>query len=130
MERKVLIIDDNDDDILMTKSILSKIGLGITIEVASSGEEGLAHVRKGTVLPTLILLDVKMPGMSGIDVLRKIRSDKRLASIPVVIVTHSILESDFVASYKSGASSILLKTADIDKFKRYMLNLFENFMAK
>jgi two-component system response regulator len=130
MGQKLLIIDDDKNDVLITKSILSKIGPGITIEVASSGEEGLARLREETVLPALILLDVKMPGMSGIDVLRKIRDEKQLNPIPVVIVTHSIIEDDLVASYKSGANSILLKTVDTDQFRRSIINLIERFIEK
>jgi CheY-like chemotaxis protein len=130
MEQKLLIIDDDENDVLITKSILSGIGQGIRIETASSGEEGFARLREGNALPALVLLDVKMPGMSGIDVLRKIRDDKRLDRVPVVIVTHSILEKDLVASYKSGANSILLKTVDTDQFRRCIINLIERWMGK
>lgn len=130
MGQKLLIIDDDENDVLITKSILSKIRPGITIEVASSGEEGLARLWKGTVLPALILLDVKMPGMSGIEVLHKIRDEERLNPIPVVIVTNSIIKDDLVASYKSGANSILLKTVDTDQFRRSIINLIERFIEK
>ena len=130
MGQKLLIIDDDKNDVLITKSILYKIGPGITIEVASSGEEGLARLRDGTVLPALILLDVKMPGMSGIEVLRKIRDEKQLNPIPVVIVTNSISEDDLVASYKSGANSIFLKTVDTDQFRRSIIHLIERFIEK
>jgi CheY-like chemotaxis protein len=130
MEQKLLIIDDNKDDVLITKSILSKIKPEIGIEAASSGEEGLERLRKQTVRPALILLDLNMPGMSGIDVLREIRADKRLQPIPVVIVTNSILENDLLASYKSGANSILLKTVDTDQFRRCIIHLIERFYKK
>ncbi len=130
MERKLLIIDDDENDVLIMKSILSKIEPGVMVEAASSGKEGLARLRERTFSPALILLDVKMPGMSGIDVLRKIRNDKRLNPIPVVIVTNSILKNDLVESYKSGANSILLKTGDTDQFRRCISNLIERFMAE
>jgi CheY-like chemotaxis protein len=130
MERKLLIIDDDENDVLIMKSILSKIEPGVMVEAASTGKEGLARLREGTFSPALILLDVKMPGMSGIDVLRKIRNDKRLNPIPVVIVTNSILKNDLVESYKFGANSILLKTGDIDQFRRCINNLIERFMAE
>ncbi len=130
MGRKLLIIDDDENDVLIMKSILSRIEPEVKVEVASNGKEGLARLRERTFSPALILLDVKMPGMSGIDVLRKIRNDKRLSPIPVVIVTDSILKNDLVESYKSGANSILLKTGDTDQFRRCISNLIERFMAE
>jgi CheY-like chemotaxis protein len=130
MEQRILIIDDDENDVLITKSIISKFGLEIGVEVASSGDDGLTRLREGTTPPALILLDVNMPGMSGIDVLRKIRDDKKLGPVPVVVVTHSILENDFVASYKSGANSILFKTGNTDEFRRSIINLLERFIGK
>ncbi len=131
MNQRLLIIDDDENDVLITKSILSRIRPGISIDVASSGEEGLAYLHAAAAAPpVLILLDVKMPGMSGIDVLRKIRDNKRLDPIPVVIVTNSLLERDLVTSYRSGANSILLKNVDTDQFRRCIINLIERFMGK
>ncbi len=130
MGQKLLIIDDDEDFVMITETILSKIRPEITIEVASSGEEGLALLRNETVLPALILLDVKMPGMSGIDVLRKIRDEKRLNTIPVVVVTHSIIKDDLVASFKLGANSILLKSGNTDEFRKSIRNLIERFIEK
>jgi CheY-like chemotaxis protein len=71
-----------------------------------------------------------MPGMSGIDVLRKIRDDKRLDPIPVVIVAHSFLKNDLVASFKTGANSILLKSGDTDEFRKSIINLIERFIGE
>ena len=116
MEKKILIIDDSEDDILLTQMVLTKMGQNIRTESALSGEAGLALLRNGAALPSLILLDLKMPGMDGLDVLQTIRGDERLHSIPVVIVTHSDLESDKEVCSKAGANSYLIKSVDLDRF--------------
>ncbi len=116
MERTVLIIDDSEDDILLTRRVLAKIGRRIRTEAALNGERGLTLLREETALPSLVLLDLKMPGMDGLDVLRAIRSDERLRRIPVIVVTHSDLESDREASSKAGANSFLHKSVDLDRF--------------
>ncbi len=116
MTQTILIIDDSQDDVLITKRVLSRIRQDIRTEVAFSGEKGLALLRDGGALPSLILLDLKMPGMGGLEVLRVIRSDKRLKDIPVVVVTHSALESDVAASYNAGANGVLHKEFNIDQY--------------
>jgi two-component system response regulator len=116
MERKILIIDDSEDDILLTKMVLNKIRGTIKVVTAVTGEKGLSLLRSGAELPALVLLDLKMPGMDGIDVLRAIRADQRLCPVPVIIVTHSDLASDREASFKSGANSFLNKSVDLGQF--------------
>lgn len=116
MKRTVLIIDDSEDDILLTQMVLAKIGLEIRTESALSGGQGLALLGDGRPLPSLVLLDLKMPGMGGLDVLRAIRSNERLRGIPVIVVTHSDLESDRDSCYDAGANSFLHKSVDMDRF--------------
>jgi CheY-like chemotaxis protein len=128
MEPTVLIIDDSEDDILLTQMVLLKLGRNIRTESASSGEAGLAALRAGSALPSMILLDLKMPRMGGLDVLHAIRTDERLCRIPVVIVTHSDLESDKEASYKSGANNYLNKSVDLDQFTKHILNELEKWI--
>jgi CheY-like chemotaxis protein len=126
---KILIIDDSEDDILLTQMVLRKVRRTIRIETALNGEDGLALVRNGTELPALILLDLKMPRMGGLEVLHAIRADERLCRIPVIIVTHSDLESDKDASRKAGASGFLAKSVDLVRFTediRHVLKQFEN----
>jgi CheY-like chemotaxis protein len=118
MQPTILIIDDSENDVLLTKVALSKTGWDLRTDVALSGEAGLALIREGKTPPKLILLDLKMPGIDGIEVLRKIRADESLRSIPVVIVTHSNLESDEQAAVKAGADSFLHKATDLDQFKK------------
>ncbi len=126
---KIIIIDDSEDDILLTQMVLRKVRRTIRIETALSGEDGLALVRNGTELPALILLDLKMPRMGGLEVLHAIRADERLCRIPVIIATHSDLESDKDASRKAGASGFLAKSVDLERFTediRHVLKQFEN----
>lgn len=113
----ILIIDDNEDDILLTKLALSKIWRDIKPEVAMSGDAGLEILRERKMKPNVVLLDINMPGMNGIEVLRKIREDYSLNSLLVVILTHSKLESDKEAAMNAGANSFLHKAADLDQFK-------------
>ncbi len=117
LQPTILIIDDNEDDVLLTKLVLAKTGRDFRLEVALSGDAGLALLRCRISKPKLILLDLKMPGMDGIEVLSKIRDDGNSRRIPVVIVTHSDLESDKQAAVKAGADSYVHKSTDLDQFK-------------
>jgi two-component system, response regulator len=118
MELTVLIIDDSDDEILMTKFILAKINQKIRTHAALSGEAGLALLHGLTTPPSLILLDLKMPKLDGIEVLRILRNDEHLRRIPVVIFTHSKLESDEQLAVKAGAYRFLHKSTDLDLYKK------------
>lgn len=125
---KILIIDDSEDDILLTRMVLAKINGSIKVETALSGEAGLAFLRSEDCPPALVLLDLKMPGMDGLNVLCAIRADERLRSIPVIIVTHSDLESDKDACCKNGANSFLSKSVDLDQFKENIRNELERWI--
>ena len=128
MQQKILIIDDSEDDILLTQMVLRKIRTNIKVEAALSGAEGLVFLRSGNALPSLILLDLKMPGMDGLNLLRAIRADERLCRIPVVVLTHSDLESDKEASYEKGASGFLNKSVNLDQFREMMRNELARWM--
>ncbi len=118
MELAVLIIDDSEDEILMTKFILAKINQKIRTHTALSGEAGLALLEGLTALPSLILLDLKMPKLDGLEVLRKMRNDERFRRIPVVIFTHSNLASDKQLAVMAGAYSFLHKSTDLNQFRK------------
>jgi CheY-like chemotaxis protein len=85
MSYTVFVVDDDPDDLEITRRALAKIGC-VTCMTACRGEDALALLRGCAKLPSLIFLDLKMPGMNGIDTLRHIRSDGRLKHIPVIIV--------------------------------------------
>lgn len=105
----VLIIDDDENDVLIAKRVLSRIDPKIRVEAAPSGEAGLALLQGARELPELVLLDLKMPGMNGFGTLRRIRADERLKDLPVVVVTSSSLDSDLKEAYEAGANSFLHK---------------------
>ena len=115
---KILIVDDDPNDRFMAKRALSKSGVDAEVETVWRGEAALELLRHEADLPSLILLDLKMSGMSGIDFVRQIRADDRLKNITVIIVTNSLLESDKKEAYAAGADDFLNKALDTDRFGR------------
>ncbi len=128
MGKTILIIDDNEDDILLTELVLSRVAPQCRREVARKGEYGLALLRDGRPLPAVILLDLKMPGMSGFDVLREIRADSRLEHIPIIVVTSSTLEADEKEACRAGADSFLHKAFDMDQFMRNIESVLKRYL--
>ncbi|MEJ2696183.1 MAG: response regulator [Candidatus Sulfobium sp.] len=126
--KKILIIDDSQDDVLIAERVISRLKRGVRTEVARSGEEGLALLAGEETLPALILLDIKMPGMDGVEVLRRIRGNLRLGDIPVIIVTHSALDSDVDACCEAGANAVLHKAFDIDRFGKEIEAVLERWL--
>ncbi len=130
MMHTILIIDDNSDDVEIAKRTLARMDRELKVTAAPRGEVALELLRSGTALPSLILLDLKMPGMSGVDTLRKIRADERMKHIPVIIVTSSSLEADEKESYETGADAFLHKAFDIDRFSSDLKSLVERLVKK
>src|SRR5208283_5457181 len=105
----ILIVDDSPGDLELTSIALETTGREVKALSAKDGASALAMLRKGNELPALILLDLKMPGISAIEVLREIRTDERLRELPVVVVTSSSLESDRTEAIDAGANDYLEK---------------------
>jgi CheY-like chemotaxis protein len=126
-ETRVFIIDDNEDEIRLAERIFGKIDPEIKVESALSGEEGLVRLQGKEALPLLILLDLKMTGLSGIDTLRRIRADERLRHLPVAVVTNSDLESDRLGSLEAGADVFLQKSFDLERFMKDLQNLLMRY---
>jgi CheY-like chemotaxis protein len=128
MVNSIMIIDDNRDDIEITRIVLEEIGRKEKVEAATDGYQAMKRLREKEELPVLILLDLKMPGMSGFDCLREIRDDERLRPIPVIVVTSSSLESDRQESIQAGANSFLYKSIDIDRFSTSLDTELQRFL--
>ena len=127
-ECAILIVDDNPDELEITGRALSKIRQGVTVLTASSGEEALELLRGMIELPSLVFLDLKMPGMSGFDLLRKVRSDERLKKVRIIVVTNSALEADRRESYAAGADWFLQKAFDLGEFSRELKPLLDRWL--
>jgi two-component system response regulator len=120
----ILLVEDDADDEALTLRALRKNNLGNNVFVAHDGAEALDFLfctntyadRDPRDLPKLILLDVKLPKMNGVEVLRRIRADRRTHFLPVVMLTSSKEDQDLVESYQSGANSYVRKPVDFTEF--------------
>lgn len=120
--KRILIVDDSPKDVELAIAALSENNMANEIIVAEDGEEALDYLyKRGKFIdehgfPAVILLDIKMPKMNGIEVLRHIRNDSKFKLIPVIMVTSSREEKDLVESYKLGANSYVVKPVDFTQF--------------
>jgi two-component system, response regulator len=125
-EVEILLVEDDPNDVRLTLHALRRENLKNRIEVMRDGEEALDFVlRRGAFSsrvsdrhPKLILLDLKLPKVDGIEVLRQLKSNACTQAIPVVILTSSTEERDLVEGYKLGANSYIQKPVDFDQFRQ------------
>jgi len=120
----ILLVEDNPDDELLTLRALERGKILNQVVVARDGAEALDYLfgtgafagRDMSVMPQVILLDLKLPRVDGLEVLRRLREDERTALVPVVVLTSSDEEKDIVASYRLGANSYIRKPVDFGQF--------------
>ncbi len=115
----ILLVEDNPMDLDLTIRAFAAKKLTNPIQIARDGEEALQFLErweKGEPRPVVILLDLNMPKINGIEVLQKIKSHPEFKTIPIVILTTSSESSDLQAAYKSGANSYIVKPVDFEKF--------------
>jgi CheY-like chemotaxis protein len=123
-EKIILLVEDNADDEALTLRALKKNNIRNEVVIARNGVEALDYLfatgayagRDVSVMPTLILLDLKLPKMDGLEVLRRIRAQERTKLLSVVILTSSKEEQDLISSYSLGANSYIRKPVDFAQF--------------
>jgi len=114
---EILLVEDNPNDAELTIRALKKNNLANSLVHLEDGEEALDFLYdEQNEMPKLILLDLKMPKIDGIDVLRKLKSDEKKRIIPIVVLTSSKEERDIVESYKLGVNAYIVKPVDFDQF--------------
>ncbi len=129
---RILLVEDNPDDAELTMRALKKSNVLNEVIIARDGEEAIQYLFGETkqdqpedlsTLPQLVLLDLKLPKINGLEVLKKIRSEKRTQLLPVVILTSSNEDEDIISSYLSGANSFVRKPVDFQRFSQAVQNL-------
>lgn len=119
MEKSILLVEDNEDDIQLTLRALERNKILNRVRIARDGVEALQLLHGAgaeAVLPTLVLLDLKLPKVNGLEVLKAVRQHPGTRLLPVVVLTSSKEEQDLIASYSLGANSYIRKPVDFDKF--------------
>lgn len=130
-EIEILLVEDNMSDAELTIRALAKAGIANHLFHVKDGSEALDFIffkgeyagRRTKSNPKLVLLDIKMPKIDGIDVLRKIKQDEKTKMIPVVIMTSSRQEQDIVSSYKLGVNAYVVKPVDFEGFSKAVRHL-------
>jgi len=126
--RPILVVEDNEDDVLFLKRTMGQIGLLNPIDVVRDGESAIEYLRNVATnsdleifpMPSLVLLDLKLPIVPGLEVLRWIRQQDELKTLIVVILSSSNLDSDIALAYRLGANSFLVKTSSSDQLRKMM----------
>ena len=121
---QILLVEDNPDDVEITTRALAKSRIGNGLAVVRDGQEALDYLRRegdyggnpDLPRPDLVLLDINLPRVNGLEVLARIRSDKAIARLPVIMLTASSQEEDIVRSYDAGANSFIQKPVEFEKF--------------
>lgn len=130
-DKVILLVEDNPEDEILTVRALKKNNIVNRIDVVRDGVEALdylfcegAHAgRNQNPMPQLVILDLKLPKIDGLEVLKRLRADPRTAILPVIILTSSKEEQDLVNGYRLGANSYVRKPVDFDEFSRAVQQL-------
>jgi len=120
----ILLVEDNPDDVALTLRAFERSNIANDVRVAHDGEEALEYLfatgrhvsRDPALMPEVVLLDLKLPKIDGLEVLRRMRLDERTRRVPVVVLTSSNEEQDVVRSYDRGANSFVRKPVDFAQF--------------
>ncbi|TET27061.1 MAG: response regulator [Candidatus Bathyarchaeum sp.] len=124
----ILLVEDNPDDIMLTKRAFTKCQIQNKLYVTHDGEEAIQFLRKkgkykDAPTPGIVLLDLKMPKLDGFEVLENIKSDDKLKTIPIVVLTVSARDKDIERSYKLGCNTFITKPASFKDFIETMMQI-------
>ena len=130
-EVEILLVEDNPDDVELAMIAFQRNNLANKVHVVRDGEEaldfffcrGAYHDRSFDTPPKLVLLDLKLPKVDGLDVLREVKADRRTKSVPIVVMTSSTQQKDMVEGYQLGVNSYIQKPVNFDQFQKLIKDL-------
>lgn len=135
--KSILLVEDNPQDELLILRSLRKVNLANQVDVARDGQQALDYLfregefagRSGPEFPAVVLLDINLPRINGLEVLDRLRADSRTSLLPVVILTSSDEEQDLFKSYERGANSFVRKPLDFSEFAEAVASLGVYWLA-
>lgn len=132
MSAEIMVVDDSEDDLDLLQDILSTVEPGIEILTATNGRDALRQLRASPKPPKLLLLDLRLPGMSGIEVLKELKADVRLRHILVCALSNGDLQEDICECYGRGAALYFKKPtglAEMQRFAECLLGLIFHYAS-
>lgn len=137
MGQQILLVEDSSDDELLTLRALRKNNFAAQVVIVHDGQEALDYLfsdgefagRETFDQPNMVLLDINLPKLNGLEVLKQVRSDQRTRYLPIVMLTSSSEESDIRSSYDDGANSYVLKSIDFKEFSTAMAYTVQYWLA-
>jgi CheY-like chemotaxis protein len=124
---RVLLVEDSEDDILVVRRAFSRLNLPHELVVHQTGEAALEYVATATPPPALVLLDLNLPGLSGMEVLRRLRHEGRL--MPITILSASARDAEVTEAYALGANHYLVKPLEFEEFAKLMQRWSEYWLS-
>jgi CheY-like chemotaxis protein len=118
--KSILLLEDDTVDVMTIKRALKQLNVDNPLKLAGNGEEGLRYLNQTTELPGLIILDINMPKMNGLEFLEQIKKNEKWRVIPVVILTTSLDQNDKWTSFQLGITGYMVKPVDYNRFKDMM----------
>jgi len=123
---QVLVVDDSPDDVMIAQRAFRASRVANELSIARDGQEAVDLMRRTSNPPELVLLDIKLPRLSGHEVLKQIRADHQLAALPVVMLSASQRQEDIIESYRLGANSYIQKPVAFGRFQE-ILEIFATY---
>jgi two-component system response regulator len=123
---RVLLVDDSPEDVMIAQRAFRGSRVTNVLTIARDGQEAVDLMAEGETPPELVLLDIKLPRLSGHEVLQRVRAEARLAAVPVVMLSASQRHEDIVESYRLGANSYIQKPAAFSRFQQ-LLEIFATY---